>query len=360
VSVPTLSSGDAALSLPALPGDAMMQEALAGLRVIDLTQLLPGPFATMRLAQWGAEVIKIEPPSGDPTRRFWRSAREHRNGEPGPLFRVLNTGKELLAVNLRDDVGRAELLELISSASLLVEGFRPGVMARLGLDRATLMQANPRLVHCAISGYGQTGPWAGRAGHDLNYLAMSGVLDQVATSAGEMAIPNLQVADLLGGAQAALSAMLAALWSAQRLGRGRFIDISMTHELLRHHVAARASLVANGQMPPRGRDLLSGGAPCYGVYATSEGRHLVVAALEHKFWSALCHVLGRPQWADQHWSRGQAPGSEEATVLRDEMAVLFASRSSAQWLGIFDAIDCCVTPVLRLDEALAHPLFSAR
>ena len=143
MSVPTLTSGEAALSLPALPGDAMMHEALAGLRVIDLTQLLPGPFATLRLAQWGAEVIKIEPPSGDPTRRFWRSAREHRNGEPGPLFRLLNTGKELEAVNLRDDVGRAELLELISSASLLVEGFRPGVMARLGLDRATLVQANP-------------------------------------------------------------------------------------------------------------------------------------------------------------------------------------------------------------------------
>jgi len=338
----------------------MMHEALAGLRVIDLTQLLPGPFATMRLAQWGAEVIKIEPPSGDPTRRFWRSAREHRNGEPGPLFRMLNGGKELVAVNLRDAVGRAELLELISSASLLVESFRPGVMARLGLDSATLAQTNPRLVHCAITGYGQTGPWARRAGHDLNYLAMSGVLDQVATAAGEMAIPNLPVADLLGGAQAALSAMLAALWSAQRLGRGRFIDISMTHELLRHHVAARASLAVAGQVPPRGRDLLSGGAPCYGIYATAEGRHLAVAALEHKFWAALCHVLGRPQWADQHWSRGQLPGSEEATQLREELAALFASRSSAQWLGIFDTIDCCVTPVLRVDEALAHPLFSAR
>jgi crotonobetainyl-CoA:carnitine CoA-transferase CaiB-like acyl-CoA transferase len=355
-----VTPGETALSLPALPGDALMHEALAGLRVIDLTQLLPGPFATMRLAQWGAEVIKIEPPSGDPTRRFWRSAREHRNGEPGPLFRVLNGGKELFAVNLRDAVGRAELLELISSASLLVEGFRPGVMARLGLDRATLAQANPRLVHCAITGYGQTGPWAGRAGHDLNYLAMSGVLDQVATAGGEMAIPNLQVADLLGGAQAALSAMLAALWSAQRHGRGRFIDISMTHELLRHHVTARASLAVAGQVPPRGGDLLSGGAPCYGIYATAEGRHLVVAALEHKFWAALCHVLGRPQWADQHWSRGQMPGSEEAGHLREELAALFASRSSAQWLGIFDAIDCCVTPVLRLDEALAHPLFSAR
>jgi alpha-methylacyl-CoA racemase len=345
---------------PPLPGDESLQDALAGLRVVDLTQLLPGPFATLRLAQWGAEVIKIEPPSGDPTRRFWRSSREHRNGEPGPLFRVLNAGKKLRSLNLQNDDDRGSLLELVRASSVLVEGFRPGVMDRLGLDRATLSRLNPRLVHCSISGYGQTGPWAARAGHDINYLAMSGVLDQVASERGELAIPNLQVGDLLGGAQAALSSILAALWAAQRHGRGRYLDISMTHELLRHHVVVRATLEAHGQVAPRGRDLLSGGAPCYGIYATAEGRHLAVGALEHKFWAALCHVLGHPEWADQHWTRGLTPGSAEALSLREEVAALFATRGSAQWLDLLQPVDCCVTPVLGLQEALAHPLFAGR
>jgi alpha-methylacyl-CoA racemase len=346
-------------TLPDLPGDAAMQGALAGLRVVDLTQLLPGPFATLRLAQWGAEVIKIEPPSGDPTRRFWRSSRELRNSEPGPLFRVLNNGKTLRAIDLQTEDGRGQLLELIRVSSVLVEGFRPGVMNRLGLGEAVLTRLNPRLVHCSITGYGQAGPWAGRAGHDINYLAMAGVLDQVATGGGELAVPNLQVGDLLGGAQAALSSLLAALWSAQRNGRGRYLDISMTHELLRHHAVARATLLAVGRTPPRGRDLLSGGAPCYGVYTAADGRQLAVGALEHKFWAALCHVLGHPEWAGLHWTRGVEPGSEEAQALREEMAGLFATRGSAQWLDLLDPVDCCVTPVLRLDEALAHPLFAA-
>jgi alpha-methylacyl-CoA racemase len=345
--------------LPVWPGDAAMADALQGLRVVDLTLLLPGPFATSRLAQWGAQVIKIEPPDGDGTREFWRTAADRAAGEPGAFYRALNAGKSSRRLDLRSEAGRAELLALVRDADALVEGFRPGVMQRLGLGHDRLRQGNPKLVICAITGYGQSGPWAQRAGHDINYLAMSGVLDQVATAGGEPAIPNLQIGDLLGGAQAGLSALLAALWAAQRTGRGRFVDVSMTHELLRHHVVARTTLAAQGPPVP-GRELLSGGAPCYGVYRTADGRHVAVGALEPKFWVALCQALQRPQWIAQHWAVGLVPGSPQALQLRDDVAAVFATKTLPQWQPLFDADECCTTPVLRVDEALVHPVFASR
>ena len=337
-----------------------MAGALAGLRIIDFSLLLPGPFATLRLAQWGAQVIKIEPPEGDGTREFWRLPEERAAGRPSAFHRNLNTGKQVRSVDLRSEAGRAEVLELIRGADAVLEGFRPGVMQRLGLGYELLSALNPRLVYCAITGYGQRGPWALRAGHDINYMALSGVLDQVGTIDGEIAVPNLQVGDLLGGAQAALGSLLAALWAAQRTGRGRFVDVSMTHELLRHHVVARTTLEALRRAPAPGRELLSGGAPCYGVYRTADGRHLAVGALEPKFWRAVCQAIGRPEWADRHWSRGLVPGSAESMALRAELAAVFASRPLAHWQPLFDDSECCTTPVLRVDEALGHPLLRDR
>lgn len=336
---------------------------LAGVRVIDLTRLLPGPLATRRLAEWGADVLKIEGPAAqgqdDGTRHMGRTADDVAAGRPSLAFRLLNEGKTLRELDLREPAGRDALLEVVRDADVLIEGFRPGVMQRLGLGWDTLHAANPRLVACAISGYGQQGPWSDRAGHDINYIAMAGVLEQIATPNGEIAVPNFQIGDLLGGTQAALSGLLAALVGAQRSGRGRFVDISMTHEVRRHHVLAAATLAATGRVPPPGRDLLSGGAPCYGAYRTADGRHLAVGALELKFWKALCEAIGRPEWAARHWSRREAPGSAAAMQLRAELAELFASQPSSHWLSLLEPADCCVTPVLRLDEVDAHPLFAA-
>jgi crotonobetainyl-CoA:carnitine CoA-transferase CaiB-like acyl-CoA transferase len=184
------------------------------------------------------------------------------------------------------------------------------------------------------------------------------VLDQIATLDGRIALPNFQIGDLLGGTQAALSGLLAGLVAAQRSGRGRFVDISMAHEVLRHHVLATATLAATGAVPPRGRDLLSGGAPCYGVYACADGRHLAVGALELKFWQQLCDTIGRPDWRERHWTLGVAPGSDEAMALRAGLQALFAAQPLSHWQAVFDRVDCCVTPVLRLDEARGHPLFA--
>jgi crotonobetainyl-CoA:carnitine CoA-transferase CaiB-like acyl-CoA transferase len=337
-----------------------LHDALAGLRVVDLTRLLPGPLATLRLAQWGAEVLKVEDPGeGDGARALWRSPAEAAADEPGPFYRQLNAGKRVLRLDLRSAEGRAALLEQLQGADVLVEGFRPGVMARLGLGYETVSALNPKLVMVSISGYGQQGAWAQRAGHDINYIAMAGVLEQVASHGGELALPNFQIGDLLGGSQAALSGLLAAVLAAQRTGRGRHVDISMTHEVMRHQVVVRTALEVMGRVPPPARDLLSGGAPCYGVYRTADGRHLAVGALELKFWQALCAALGRPQWERRHWSLGETPGSEAALALRAELQALLATQALAHWVQVFDGVDACVTPVLRLDEALRHPLFAA-
>jgi crotonobetainyl-CoA:carnitine CoA-transferase CaiB-like acyl-CoA transferase len=336
---------------------------LAGLRILDLTRLLPGPLATRRLAEWGAEVTKIEGPESDGqddgARHMGRTPDDVAAGRPGLVFRMLNEGKTLQRLDLRDPAGRDALIDMARTADVLIEGFRPGVMARLGLGWPVLHAANPRLVMAAISGYGQQGPWSQRAGHDINYIAMAGVLEQIATPDGEIAVPNFQIGDLLGGTLAALSGVLAAVVGAQRSGHGRYVDISMTHEVLRHHVLAVATLAAAGRMPAPGRDLLSGGAACYGVYRTADGRYLAVGALELKFWQRLCAALQQPAWASRHWSLGEAPGSAPALALRAEVAALIARDALATWLERLDGVDCCVTPVLRLDEAQRHPLFSA-
>ena len=334
---------------------------LAGVRVVDLTRLLPGPLATRHLAELGATVLKIEgmTASGqdDGSRTMGRTHSQARNGEPSLMFRELNRGKQLLRIDLRAPEGVAELLELVRTADVLIEGFRPGVMQRLGLGWEVLHAANPRLVVCAITGYGQRSAWAHRAGHDINYIAMAGVLEQIATVDGDVALPNFQIGDLMGGTQAAVAGVLAGLVGAQRSGQGRFVDVSMTHEVLRHHVLAAITLRASGRMPVPGRDLLSGGAPCYGVYRTADARHLAVGALEPKFWHTLCESLGRPEWSARHWSRGLVPGSAESMALRDELAAVFAAQPLAHWAAHFEAVDACVTPVLRLDESLAHPVF---
>jgi alpha-methylacyl-CoA racemase len=335
--------------------------ALAGIRIVDLTRLLPGPLATRHLAELGADVLKIEGPAGqdqdDGTRYMGLTKADRSAGQPALTFRELNRGKRLERLDLRSETGRAALHALLQDADVLVEGFRPGVMDKLGLGWAVLHAAHPRLVMCAISGYGQHSAWAHRAGHDINYIAMAGVLHQIATADGELAVPNFQIGDLLGGTQAAVSGILAALIGAQRTGVGRFVDVSMAHEVLRHHVLAALTLQSTGRTPEPGRDLLSGGAPCYGVYRCADHRHVAVGALEMKFWSALCGAIGRPEWAASHWSLGLAVGGSDSMALRSALGEVFAAEPMLHWVQVFEGVDACVTPVLRLDETAQHPLF---
>jgi crotonobetainyl-CoA:carnitine CoA-transferase CaiB-like acyl-CoA transferase len=332
---------------------------LAGLKIVDLTRLLPGPLATRQLVRWGAEVMKVEDPrDGDGTRHMLLSADDRATDCESGLFRHLNQGKLLYRIDLRTPAGREQLLGMVREADALVEGFRPGVMDRLGLGWKALHEVNPRLVMCAITGYGQHGPYALRAGHDINYVALAGVLCQVGALDGDPVLPNFQIADLMGGTQSALSGLLAALIGAQRTGRGRFVDVSMTRQVWEHHVISRFEGRALGASTRPGRGLLSGGSPCYNVYRTADGRHLAVGALELKFWAKLCEVVGRPDWADRHWSLGQRPASGDALTLRAELQAVIGALPLAHWVPLFEAADCCVTPVLRLDEVPQHPWFS--
>jgi alpha-methylacyl-CoA racemase len=336
--------------------------SLSGLCVLDLTRLLPGPIATLRLAELGADVLKIEAPGeGDYARTLLRSDADRARGTPSAFYRIVNRGKRQLTLDLKTEKDRAKLIELARNADVLVESFRPSVMARLGVGYDVLREANPKLVYCAITGYGAHGSFADKAGHDLNYIAYAGVLDQLASREGTPVTPNFQLADLLGGALAAVMEMLAALWQVARGGEGRCLNISMTHAMHAHNVMAHIAL-ANGQHASTraGAGLLNGGVPCYDVYRTKDERFIVVGALELKFWQTLCEALGRPEWATRHWSVGQAIGGADAARLSAELAACFRERTRDEWTALLEPLDCCVAPVLTPAEAAAHPLFARR
>lgn len=327
-----------------------MPPLLSGLRVLDLTRNLPGPFATRLLADLGATIVKVEPPEGDPARPLVA------------LFEALNHGKDCRTIDFRSSADLDRLRAWVQEADVLLDSFRPGVLQGLGLDAATLHALNPRLVMVSITGYGQHGPWAQKAGHDLNFMALSGVLDQMRAPTGELALSNVQWGDLAGGSAMACIAVLAAVFEAQKTGQGRHLDVSMVHGLHAQLVMPQATgaMLAPllGRRPGAGEDLLNGVLPCYNLYATQDGRHLAVGALEFKFWKAACEVFGRPDWVQRHWQRGQLPGSPDCAALRAEVAQLVASQPLAVWSERFAQADACVTPVLTLEEAQAHPLFA--
>ncbi|MEZ5614982.1 MAG: CaiB/BaiF CoA-transferase family protein [Rhodocyclaceae bacterium] len=324
---------------------------LSGLRVLDLTRLLPGPVATQHLADLGADVVKIE----DTGEGDYARSMGARPGETSAFFRLVNRNKRALRLDLKQAEGVAVLRRLTLSADVVVEGFRPGVMDKLGIGYEVLSALNPRLVFCSISGYGQDGPYAQRAGHDINYIGYAGVLDQIGTAGGPPAVPNFQIGDLLGGALAPLVGLLAAVIDARASGRGRKVDVAMTDAVFAHAVFPLAGLLARMAPPPRGADLLSGGVPCYGVYETSDGRHMAVGALEQKFWERLCDTIDRPDLKPSHLSFG-ARGEQAKRAL----AAVFATRTQAEWTEMFDQVDCCVTPVLHIGEALDNAQLRAR
>ena len=340
-------------------------QPLAGVRVLDLTRLLPGPAATRHLTDLGAEVIKIEDPGpGDYARDMLRSSADRAAERPSLFFRSLNRGKTEVRLDLKLAEDREALIELVRHADVLIESFRPGVMARLGVGWDTLRAANPALVMCSISGYGQDGPLAQAAGHDINYVGYAGMLDQLAstdgTPSGTPIVPNVQIGDLLGGALTAVVGILAALVDARATGRGRYVDVSMTDSVFAHNLMAFFAVGTRGKASAAGTDLLNGGVPCYGVYRTADDRFMAVGALELKFWQAMCEVLGKPEWKNKHWALGQRVGGDDARAIHDELAALFLTATQAEWTARFADADCCVTPVLRMEEALQHPLFVER
>ncbi|MEQ1881628.1 MAG: CaiB/BaiF CoA-transferase family protein [Burkholderiales bacterium] len=331
---------------------ATRAKPLAGIRVLDLTRLLPGPVCTLHLADLGADVIKIEDTgAGDYARGLGVPP-----GEMAPVFAAINRNKRGLRLDLKQTAGVEIFLRLVGTADVVVESFRPGVMDRLGVGYEQCRLVNPRIVFCAISGYGQTGPYRNLAGHDVNYCGYAGFIDQVGPEGGDPVIPNIQVADILGGAVVPAMSILAALLDAKRSGEGRYVDVAMTDGVLAHNYQALAAMAAKGTVKPRGEDFLSGGEPCYAVYRTADGRHMAVGALEKKFWDQVCEVLERPDLKGSHWDRRE----KDSHWAKKEMEKIFAAYPQSFWVAKFATQDCCVTPVLPLHESVKNPQIANR
>ncbi|HSF49065.1 MAG TPA: CaiB/BaiF CoA-transferase family protein [Burkholderiales bacterium] len=322
---------------------------LEGIRVLDLTRLLPGPMCTLHLADMGADVIKIEDTGdGDYARKIGT-----RNADNSLFFLALNRNKRGVRLDLKQPRGREVFLKLTERADLIVESFRPGVMDKLGIGYHAVSARSPRIVYCSISGYGQTGPYRDRAGHDINYLGYAGVLNDIGKESP--IVPNYQIADTLGGALTGAMGILAALLDAKTSGRGRYVDVSMTDSVLAHALLALVTLKEGGEAPPRGESPLSGGLPWYNVYETSDRRYLALGALEKKFWDKLCEALGRPDLKDRHGSAGEA-----AAALEREVASIFRTQPLVYWTNKLVARDCCASPVLTLAEALEDEQVKSR
>lgn len=334
---------------------------LKGLRVLDLTRLLPGPVCTWHLAGLGAEVIKVEDKgAGDYARTFFQTEAENQNGQDSVFFRAINDNKKAIRLDLKSAVDKQAFLDLVPTVDLVIESFRPGVMAKLGLDANSLMKIKPALVYCAITGYGSTGPWQTQACHDLNAMAITGMLDQNRAPDGRPTMPNFQMADVLGGGVSAAMGCLAALWQAGRTGQGQFVDVSMTDGLLVHNLTAQVAVHHTGTTKGPEQDLLNGGVPCYNLYETADGHWLALGALELKFWQNFCDAMNQPTWRDQHWSIGQAVGGEAARALTQAVQAEIKTATRDQWLARLAQVDCCLSPVLSLAESMQHPLFVAR
>ena len=333
----------------------MIDAPLDGVRVLDLTRLLPGPMCTLYLADLGADVVKVEDTGAGDYARNMGGSPQGSAVRSSTWYRTLNRNKRSIAIDLKHPAGHAAFLTLARNANVIVESFRPGVVASLGVDDESVRNVNPRVVYCALTGYGQTGPRAAAPGHDINYLGYAGTLAYSGVTGGAPALANLQIADLLGGAASSAIAILAALFAAERTGRGRYIDVAMTDAVFAHQVFLLGALEDRGVVPPRGEDLLTGGVPCYGVYETRDGRWLAVGALELKFWRTLCETLERPDLVDRHMATGNAGADTRAALAR-----IFASATLAEWRRRLENVPCCVTPILAFDEALRDPQLVAR
>jgi crotonobetainyl-CoA:carnitine CoA-transferase CaiB-like acyl-CoA transferase len=326
---------------------------LEGLQVLDLTRLLPGGFCSLMLADFGAEVVKVEDTGmGDYIR--W-SPPYYEGADPSArsaLFLALNRGKRSIRVDLKRDRGKDVLLRLARSADVLLESFRPGVLDRLGVGYERLHHENPRLVYCAITGYGQTGPATGRSGHDMNYLGLNGLLGLTGEPDGPPVQSAGQIADIGGGALMAAVGVLIALRERDRSGEGQLVDCSMFDGSLSWLALVAAEMMAGGRVPRRGGLPLAGGIVCYRPYRCADG-YVTLGALEPKFWSEFCLGVGRGDLLDHAFD---PPGSDAHRALCE----VFASRTRNEWEAFASAHDCCLEPVLDLDVALSSDLVAAR
>ena len=307
---------------------------LEGIRVLDLTRLLPGAVATQQLVDWGAEVIKIEQPG----------AGDYARAMSPAVFAQTNGGKKSVSVDLKHPGGREILISLVQGADILVEGFRPGVMARLGLSYAELCPQNDRLIYVSLTGYGQCGPFADLAGHDVNYLALGGVL-----GLNLPVIPGVQIADLVGGSMQSVLGILLALEQRHQTGKGRHVDVSMYAGVTSLLTVPLSVYLETGHEAQPGGERLSGAYACYNIYQAGDGRWVAVGALEPKFWAELCKRLNC-----EDLIASQFAGPDTQALLKSRLAEIFQTKTAAAWFEALRGSDCCVTPVRSISEVAAE------
>ncbi|MGB7206697.1 MAG: CoA transferase [Anderseniella sp.] len=323
-------------------------QPLAGIKVLDFSTLLPGPMATLFLAEAGAQVVKLERPGDGEEMRSY----EPKWGKQPAAFSMLNRGKLSLALDLKSERSLEFLLPLIKEADIVVEQFRPGVMERLGLGYHALSLINPRLIYCSITGYGQTGQYAQRAGHDLNYIGDTGLLSLGMGPAGRPTVPPFLAADIAGGSYPAVVNILLALLNREKTGEGTHLDIAMTDNLFMLMWWAMANGLTGDKWPGNGDALLTGGSPRYQIYPVADGRHLAVAALEQKFWDTFCDCIGL---ADEFRQDGDDPLATIAAV-----RALLSEHPSTHWEPLLEKADCCCSIVKTLEQAMRNIHFHDR
>jgi alpha-methylacyl-CoA racemase len=320
---------------------------LEGTLVLDFSTLLPGPLATLILAEAGAEVIKIERPGGDEMRAW-----QPRWGSQSVYFALLNRGKKSVVIDLKNAEHHEKLKPLMARADVLVEQFRPGVMARLGLDYASVSAINPRIIYCSITGYGQTGPKRDVAAHDVNYIAESGLLSLSMGPLSHPVVPPALIADIAGGSYPTVMNILLALREREHTGRGRHLDVSMSDNLFTLTYWALGRGFATGEWPGNGTDLVTGGSPRYQLYPTRDGRILAVGAIEQRFWDTFCDVVG----LDPELRTDTRDPTATIARLRD----IIASEDAAAWSSRIAGRDCSCSIVATIEEASRDAHFTAR
>ncbi|MEJ2101161.1 MAG: CaiB/BaiF CoA-transferase family protein [Desulfobacterales bacterium] len=313
--------------------------ALSGITVIDLSRLLPGPYCSMILADHGARVIAVE------SKQFMSD---------GLFFNTINRNKEHLSLNLKSKKGKQIFLRLIQSADVMLEGFRPGVVDRLGVDYESMRKVNPRIIYCSITGYGQDGPFRDRVGHDVNYLSYSGVLNLIGEPDRPPSIPGIQIADIAAGGMNAAIGIVLALFAREKTGRGQYIDISMTDGMVGFLPVALFFQQLTGQDPRRSDTPLSHRYACYNIYETADGRHLSIGAVENRFWKTLCEHFGVPQYAALQYD-----DSHREEIL-DFMRLTFKKKTLDEWDAELANLEICWGKVQSFSEMLADPLFRKR
>ncbi|MFA6450575.1 MAG: CaiB/BaiF CoA-transferase family protein [bacterium] len=326
-----------------------MPGPLEGIRVLDLSRLLPGPYCTMIMADLGAEVVKIEDPvQGD----YIRWLPPYVDGLSAG-FLALNRNKKSATLNLKADRGREIFLELIKTYDVVVEGFRPGVMDKLGVGYKAASAINPMIIYCSLTGYGQDGPYADRAGHDINYIGYAGALSMTGQRNGKPVLPGIQIGDMCG-ALSAMIGILAALHERDRSGCGQNVDVSLADAAFAMTPLLLAEIEA-GEKQNRGETTLTGGNPCYDTYITSDGEYICIGAIEPKFFKKFCKIVGREDLEVYHHGTGK-----DRDYLESELSTMFKTRTRDEWLKLLEPADVCIGPVNTFEQSLNDPQLTAR